>query len=142
MQSFFHACCFSAPSFYPSRQIDLETIQVLSGAVSNSLYYLHTWPILASFKCWNSQGSSCDVKKKQKQNSCYPCTVKAANGEWCFNGYTTDYIKREVTSRVSFYIRSYLRRRKKIKIDISRTAVPTYAPLSLYRFGYTLLHMQ
>lgn len=68
------------------------------------------------------------MEKSKRENliMCYPWTVKVVNGEWCFNGYITDYVKREVTSQVSFYIGSYLRKGKKINVGICRTAVPMH----------------
>jgi len=45
------------------------------------------------------------VKEKKKHENliaCYPCTVKVAKGEWCFNGYITDYAEREVTDGFLF----------------------------------------
>lgn len=64
-----------------------------------------------------------------------------AYGEWCFNGYVTDYVKGKLPGRFLF-TSDHTKERGKRKCRHFSTALPTYALFCLYPSVYSPLLMQ
>lgn len=126
---FFHACWFSAlPSTPWDRLIwnlskfSQEWYQICSFLSTPDPFWL---PLNAKTSKDPAVMGKKPTTKQENLFICYSCTGKVANGEQCFNGFTTDYVKREVTSQISFCIRLYLRKReKKIQAFLEQLHLP------------------